>query len=479
MARGLPRGDSARTVSRGARSAERPVIRASAVRSDGTIRTTAFRDSRTIAHGRVNGRDVYVRTTRTVRSRDVTVINAGHFDYRGSRYYRGHRWPYGDYWRHGHFHPHHYHVSASFTFVHSYYAPAHVVVYDVAPVVPVVYDPPVFSLSFAYVSRPVVVCPSVRYVQPVYFAPPTVLVYRTIYVAPVVAPVVFTPIVPAPVVVEPVPVVAPVVAPVYYYYPAYYYPVVAAMPTYVVEPAPVVAAPAVVEAPSSSWSISTAFSFLSRSGKSFDIGASFTRVKSEPAVVVAPTAVAAPGVAAAEQAPAGDAAPAEDSEPAPAEQVTVEAGLTAIRSGDMEQARSILSQVVAYDPENGMARMLYAAALVADGQYTEAADAVRRSFDTWRDLHLRDFYLPAVYDNSNTFTQTVRDVREFLSDHPERPDAWLLVAWTYAFSGQTAEAASLLSEAGKSWPDDQGFVTLDRLIQANDAEEATAAAPTK
>ncbi|MGC4121562.1 MAG: tetratricopeptide repeat protein [Myxococcales bacterium] len=351
------------------------------------------------------------------------------------------------------------------------------------PVVPVVYTPPVYSLSFAYVGRHHgVVVSSVRYVEPVVFAPPAMVVYPTVYAAPVVTPVVYSPIVAAPVVAPvAVPVVTPVYAPLYYYYPAYaYYPTYAAVaaPAYVVEPAPVpvVAAPAVVEAPSSGWSIGTAFSFAGHHGHNFGFGFNFTKVKSEPAVVAAPAVVAPAAVApavAVEPAPAvaGEVTTAGEA-PAPA---SLEGGLAAIRADEMEKARNILSQVVLSDPDNGMARMLYAAALVADGQYKEAAEALRRSLETWPDFQLKDFYLPAVYDNPKTFTKTMRDVREFLSDHPERTDAWLLVAWSYAVSGQSNEANMLLTEAKKSWPEDGVFATLDKAVQASDAaDQATA-----
>lgn len=489
--RGISRDGS--SVTRGI-SRQNTLASSSAVTRDGTIRTASFRDSRTVARGTVAGHDVFVRTAHNVRNRDVYVLNAGHF--------RPDHWPHGDYrpdhgewhhgdWRHGDWHhgdwDDHHHWSFDFTFVHSYYAPAGAIFYDVVPVAPVVYyAAPVYSFGFSYISSPGVVVSAVRYVEPVVFAPPAMVVYPTYYAAPVVTSVVYSPIVAAPVVAPvAVPVVTPVCAPVYYYYPAYaYYPVYTAVvaPTYVVEPAPVVAAPAVVETPSSGWSISTAFSFLGHHGKSFAFGASFSKARSTTIVAPAVVAPAAPAVAAtpAEASPATDpqgqaqAAPTGGSSPA---QATLESGLTAIRSSDMQKARNILSQVVVSDPDNGMARMLYSAALTADGQYKEAAESLRRSLETWPDFQLKDFYLPAVYDNPKVFTQTMRDVREFLSDHPGRDDAWLLVSWSYAVSGQSDEAVMLLNEARKSWPEDAVFASLGKAVQANEgAEQASASA---
>lgn len=488
---------------------------ASALRSNGTVRTAAFHDSRTVARGTVAGHGVEVRTARDVHHKDIYVINAG-------RFHPDH-WPHGDYrpyhggwhhddWHHGDWHEHH-HWAVDFTFVHSYFAPAGVVMYDVVPVAPV-YPVSGFGFSFAYGHHVAVAFSSVRYVEPVVFAPPAVVVYPTYYVPPVIEPVVYTPVVPAPVVAPvPVPVVTPVYAPMYYYYPAYaYYPVYAAVaaPAYVaapapapviVEPAPVVAAPvpAVVETPASGWSIGTAFSFLGHHGHGFGFGATFSKVKPAtvvtPAVAVAPApavapadqvapadgSVPAPTDGSAQAAPAGDYAQASDpqaaQQAAPTEDA-LESGLAAIRGGNMQQARAILDQYVTSDPDNGMARMLYSAALMADGQYKEAAESLRRSLHTWPDFQLKDFYLPAVYDNPKLYTQVTRDVREFLSDHPERMDAWLLVAWSYAVSGQSDEALSLLNEAKKSWPDDSALAMIEKTVQANEAAEQAAAKPT-
>lgn len=487
---GISRDRQTRSVTRTTTETNRSVSRTvSAARPDGSVRTAAFRDRQTVARGVVGGRDVTIRTTgryqnRPARSRDIYVMNAGYHrphwpygDYRPYRYpgyYRpyGPYRPYGWYRPYGYFRPYapyapyyypynHVNVSVGFTFVSSYYAPAGAVFYDVVPVAPVVYTPPTFSLSFAYVRHHGIAVSAIRYVEPVYYAPPTMVVYPTVYSPPIITPVVFSPIVPAPIVAPvAVPVMTPVYGPMYYYQPAYaYYPVYTAMvaPTYVVEPAP---APVVVEEPASSWSISTAFSFAGRHGNSFGVGGTFTKRK--------PATVLVPGAASVAQAQTPEAQSAD---------VSMETGLAAIRTGEMDKAGEILTQVILSDPDNGMARMLYTAALMADGKYKDATESLRRSLETWPDFELKDFYLPSVYDDAKVFTKTVRDVREFLSDHPERDDAWLLVAWSYAVSGQTSEANLLLNEARKSWPDDATLALLDKSVQANEAaEQATAAA---
>ena len=140
-------------------------------------------------------------------------------------------------------------------------------------------------------------------------------------------------------------------------------------------------------------------------------------------------------------------------------------GLTALRAGQIEPARSYLSQAINADPNDGVARMLYTAALVADGQYKDASLALRDSLQVWSDLQLKDFYLPSVYKNDQAQAQYLRDLRAFLSDHPDRLDGWLLTIWSYAFSGQTEQAAGLLAEAKKAWPDDPGLTKLDALVK--------------
>jgi Arc/MetJ-type ribon-helix-helix transcriptional regulator len=354
-------------------------------------------------------------------------------------------------------------------------------VYDVVPVVPVmVTSAPVFSASFAYYSAPAVVSvSSVRYVYPVAAVAPAVVVYQEYVAPPIITPIVFSPVYATPVYAAPVvlPVVAPVYAPMYYYYPAY---TVLSYPTYSVEPA-VVEAPVVVEEPSSSWSISSSFGF-SHHGKSYSFRGSYTKAEPAPAVVAAPSAMA-PAVEAPFPAPQGSSDPASAAEFAPQQgyaddaaasagdggmevgPASLETGLEAIRNGEMEEARKILAQVVNDDPNDGMSRMLYATALAADGQYNEASEAVRQALETWQDLQLTDYWLPSVYDDAKRFTQAMRDAREFLSDHPERVDAWLLVSWSYAFSGDPEQAKVLIDEARRAWPDDASFGTLERLVQ--------------
>ncbi len=426
--------------------------------------------NRTLSQGRVGGREVAVRASERVSSRDVHVYDVGHHG-NGHADFIGHyqggwhpsQYHYDHYWW-----PHHYYhdvdVGFSFTYVHSYYAPAHVMVYDVVPVVPVIVEPaPAFSVSFSYYSAPAVVSfRSVRYVYPMATVAPVVVVYREYVAPPIMTPVLFTPVITTAVVSVPVfvPGVAPVYAPVYYYYPAY---TVMSYPTYYVEPTPaLVAEPVVVEAPSSSWSISSAFGF-SHHGKEFNIGGSFSKERSEPTVVADPAGTVEQPASddIAMTGPAAAVAPAQS-----ADQATLESGLAAIRAGDMEQARRILTQVVVNDPSDGMARMLYTSTMLADGQYKDAAEGLRRALETWQDLQLKDYYLPSVYDDAQRFTQTMRDVREFLSDHPERVDAWLLVGFSYAFSGETEQAQTVIAEAQKTWPEDPSFATLLKIVQA-------------
>jgi hypothetical protein len=140
-------------------------------------------------------------------------------------------------------------------------------------------------------------------------------------------------------------------------------------------------------------------------------------------------------------------------------------GLKALQAGQIERARALLAQAINADPNNGVARMLYTAALVADGQYKEAALSLRDSLQIWRDVQLRDFYLPNVYADAAAQARYLRDLRAFLSDHPDRLDGWMLTIWSYAFSGRTDQAESLLAEAKKTWPDDPGLAKLDAIVR--------------
>jgi hypothetical protein len=146
-------------------------------------------------------------------------------------------------------------------------------------------------------------------------------------------------------------------------------------------------------------------------------------------------------------------------------EANLDMGLKALQAGEVERSRTLLAQAVNADPNNGVARMLYTAALVADGQYKDASLWLRDSLQVWGDVQLKDFYLPNVYGDSAAQAQYLRDLRAFLSDHPDALDGWLLTIWSYAFSGQTQQAANLLAEARKTWPDDPALAKLDAIVR--------------
>ena len=270
-----------------------------------------------------------------------------------------------------------------------------------------------FSLSFGYYSSPAIVDYGFISVYPAYWYYPPVVAYYSVYAWPVYyQPVVFSPIV--------TPVYTPVVvAPAcYYWYPiySYYYAGPAAFP---------------VVYPSTGVDVSV--------GVSADAG-------SESGAV---------GTAESPEAPSA-AAPQADS---------LQLGLDALRSGQIETARAHLARAVSADPSSGVAHMLYTAALVADGQYKNAALSLRDSLQVWGNVQLKDFYLPNVYADEKSHTQFTRDLREFLSDHPDRLDGWLLTIWAYAFSGQPDEALHLVGEAKKIWPDDPALLKIEAIVQ--------------
>ncbi len=157
--------------------------------------------------------------------------------------------------------------------------------------------------------------------------------------------------------------------------------------------------------------------------------------------------------------------PAEASVTSQSQDDTLEEGLSALRNGQAGAARQRLSEAVSAEPNSGIAQMLYTAALVADGRYSTAAIALRDALQVWGDGSLDDFYLPTVYGDEEYCSQYTRDLRAFLSDHPDRSDGWLLTIWASAFSGESAEAAQLLAEARKTWPDDPALAAMGNLIR--------------
>lgn len=290
-----------------------------------------------------------------------------------------------------------------------------------------------FSFSFGYWGSPWYADWGFRYAYPFYgtFWPPAVVYYQYSYPSWYYPPVVYSPV-----------VFTPIYTPVYYaepvvpIFPTYYYPAYTYLYYY----------PSLYYAPPA-----TTF------GTSFGISADWTaqnEIYSAPAEAGAPR----PQV---QDLPSPETA---DATAAVSGEGNLDRGLEALRAGRIEQARSYLLQAINADPNDGVARMLYTAALVADGQYKEASLALRDSLQVWSDLRLKDFYLPSVYRNEQAQTRYLHDLRAFLSDHPDRLDGWLLTIWSYAFSGQMDQAQSLIAEAKKAWPDDPGLVKLEALV---------------
>jgi hypothetical protein len=288
------------------------------------------------------------------------------------------------------------------------------------------------SFSFGYYHGPYYMDCGFRYAYPYYGAcwPPAVVYYDYSYPYAYYPPLVYSSV-----------CYTPFYAPVYYsapvvpVFPSYYYPGYSVMYYY----------PSLYYTPPvTSFGISTAWSAQNNTdGDSAPAyaGAPVPSVKDLPAPETAENASAA----------SGDG--------------NLDLGLKALRAGQLEQARVHLTEAIHADPSDGIARMLYTATLVADGQYKDASLALRDTFQVWGNVQLKDFYLPSVYTDPQAQARYLRDLRAFLSDHPDRLDGWLLTIWSCAFSGRTDQAAGLLTEARKTWPDDPGLAKLESLMR--------------
>jgi len=153
----------------------------------------------------------------------------------------------------------------------------------------------------------------------------------------------------------------------------------------------------------------------------------------------------------------------------PVEQIDrmLEGGLEAMRAGDYDSARRYFVRVLLRRPDDGRVRTYYVAALMADGQYTEAAICLRRALQLWEDVELGEFDLAELFSDQRTLEQQVAALRTFVADNPERLDGWLLLTWAYAFSGEREDARLIVAEARRTWPDDPTLLHLEQILRAD------------
>jgi len=161
------------------------------------------------------------------------------------------------------------------------------------------------------------------------------------------------------------------------------------------------------------------------------------------------------------------AGPPYAAEPTAPENVLLSRGHAAFKAGDFDQARGLYARAMLMDERDGYAKLLFAAANFASGDYQVAETALRRAVMTTPRLldfpvDLRGLFAqPAIWD------QHLRDLAQYVLKTPKDLSAAMLLAFLHYSTGDLPGALAVIEPLAKFDPTDQLAAELrQRLLSA-------------
>lgn len=150
-------------------------------------------------------------------------------------------------------------------------------------------------------------------------------------------------------------------------------------------------------------------------------------------------------------------------------------GNTAFREGKFDEARQAYSRAVLGDERDGYAKMLYATANFATGDYKVAATAVRRSLLTTPELVTYPIDVRSLYADPTTLYGQMDGLARHLSSNPEDRDAALLLAYLHYSIGEPGPARDMFKLLAET--DSKDSLASELYAAATRAAESTQARP--
>jgi len=129
-------------------------------------------------------------------------------------------------------------------------------------------------------------------------------------------------------------------------------------------------------------------------------------------------------------------------------------GNAAFAAGRYDEARRSYARAVMTDARDGYAKMLYAWANFALGDYEVAAAAIRRALLTTSDLVENPLDLRTLYPDRATLDRQSDGLTRFLADHPDHREAQLVWGYLLYSIGQAEPAASMFNGLAGAEPND-------------------------
>jgi len=145
--------------------------------------------------------------------------------------------------------------------------------------------------------------------------------------------------------------------------------------------------------------------------------------------------------------PAGQQMPSEDYQQlpsAPQNTIVVE-GNAAFAAGRYEDARRSFIRAVLADERDGYAKVLYAWASFALGDFDVAAAALRRALLTTSDLITYPMDLRTLYSDPAPLSGQIDALFRFNAEHPANRESGLLLGYLFYSIGEADRAASILN----------------------------------
>jgi tetratricopeptide (TPR) repeat protein len=132
----------------------------------------------------------------------------------------------------------------------------------------------------------------------------------------------------------------------------------------------------------------------------------------------------------------------------------LKAGLDAFVHGQYDQAADCFMLGTELDHGDPASRIHAAQALIALEQFEEAVPLIRRALSLQPRLIRQKFDLRQDYGAPNDFYQQIDSLKKFLAANPNWQDGYVLLGYEFLYSGQRAEAHSVLGRAVSLDPTD-------------------------
>ncbi len=120
-------------------------------------------------------------------------------------------------------------------------------------------------------------------------------------------------------------------------------------------------------------------------------------------------------------------------------------GTRFFQQGSYAQAADRFMRVASADPQNVDARLAYAVARFATGDYQMSAAAVRQGVQMFPEVVNSVFDVRGMYGNPADFDQQWQHLAQRLQDQPDDSDALLVLGFVYHFVGDREHAAEVFS----------------------------------